>query len=84
MVTGYAFPDALLQHALPDPDKLSIDIHQLQEKRDHLVRSLQEIGYQIYHPEGTLLKTRPKAGNTSLRSCYIKCWRISGAATISS
>jgi aspartate aminotransferase len=53
MVSGYAFPNALLQHALPDLDKLSIDIHHLQEKRDQMVRALQEIGYQVHHPEGT-------------------------------
>jgi aspartate aminotransferase len=53
MVNGYAFPNALLQHALPDLDKLSIDIHHIQEKRDHMVRALREIGYQVHHPEGT-------------------------------
>lgn len=53
MVSGYTFPNALLQHALPDLDKLSIDSHHLQEKCDHMVRSLREIGYQVHHPEGT-------------------------------
>jgi aspartate aminotransferase len=53
MVSGYAFPNALLQHALPDLDRLSISIQHLEEKRDHMVRALREIGYQVHHPEGT-------------------------------
>jgi aspartate aminotransferase len=52
-LTGYAFPNALLQHALPDLLKLSIDVHHLQEKRDRLVTALQAIGYPVHLPDGT-------------------------------
>ena len=52
-ITGYAFPNALLQHALADLDKLSIDIGHLKSKRDYLVGALQEMGYQLHSPEGT-------------------------------
>ena len=53
VVTGYAFPNALLQHALPDLEGLSIDIAHLQRKRDRLVGALREIGYRVHLPEGT-------------------------------
>jgi aspartate aminotransferase len=52
-MTGYAFPNALLQHAIGDLDKLSIDIPHLQEKRDWMVGALREIGYSVHMPEGT-------------------------------
>jgi aspartate aminotransferase len=53
LMTGYAFPNALLQHALPDLEKLSIDIEHLQDKRDRLTQALRDIGYQVHVPEGT-------------------------------
>jgi len=52
-MTGFAFPNALLQHALPDLDRLSIDISHLQRKRDRMVSALQQMGYQVHPPEGT-------------------------------
>jgi len=63
LVTGYAFPNALLQHALPDLEKLSIDIEHLQEKRDRLLGALREMGYSVHMPEGTfyLLPRSPLA-----------------------
>jgi aspartate aminotransferase len=51
--TGYAFPNALLQRALPDLEGLSIDIAHLQRKRDRLVAALREMGYEVNLPEGT-------------------------------
>jgi aspartate aminotransferase len=53
LVTGYAFPNALLQHALPDLDDLSIDVGHLERKRDRMVAALREMGYQLQVPEGT-------------------------------
>lgn len=63
LVTGFAFPNALLQHALPDLDKLSIDIADLQRKRDKLVPALRNMGYELHVPEGTfyLLARSPLA-----------------------
>lgn len=65
LVTGYAFPNALLQHALGDLDKLSIDIEHLQHKRDWLVRELSAMGYELHSPEGTfyLLPRSPIAND---------------------
>jgi aspartate aminotransferase len=51
--TGFVFPNALLQYALPELERLSIDIEHLQEKRDRLVSELQRMGYELHAPEGT-------------------------------
>jgi aspartate aminotransferase len=53
IMTGFAFPNALLQHALGDLEKLSIDIGHVQQKRDRLVGALRDIGYSLNSPEGT-------------------------------
>ncbi len=50
---GYAFPNALLQHALADLERLSIDIGALERRRDRLVPALREMGYEASMPEGT-------------------------------
>ena len=53
VVSGWTFPNALLQHALGDIEKLSIDISHLQRKRDRMVEALRAMGYQLHSPEGT-------------------------------
>ncbi len=50
---GWPFPNAILQYALPELEKLSIDIPHLQRKRDRLVKALNEMGYHLHSPEGT-------------------------------
>jgi aspartate aminotransferase len=50
---GYQWPNALLQHALPEIDELTIDIGRLQRRRDWLVPALREMGYEASMPEGT-------------------------------
>jgi aspartate aminotransferase len=52
-VNGYAFPNALLQHALPEIESLTIDVSHLQRKRDWLVAALRQMGYELQVPEGT-------------------------------
>jgi aspartate aminotransferase len=51
--TGFAFPNALLQHALADIDGLSIDLSALQRRRDRLVTALRDLGYETTFPEAT-------------------------------
>jgi len=51
--TGYAFPNALMQHALADLERLSIDVGALERRRDRLVPALRELGYEATMPEGT-------------------------------
>ena len=53
LISGFAFPNALLQHALPDLEQLSIDVAHLQTKRDHMVGALRELGYDVHTPQGT-------------------------------
>jgi aspartate aminotransferase len=50
---GFIYPNALLQHALPRLEALSIDIAHLQRKRDWLVAALRDMGYRVRSPEGT-------------------------------
>jgi aspartate aminotransferase len=50
---GYLFPNALLQHAIDDLEKLSIDVGALQRRRDRLVPGLRAMGYECSMPEGT-------------------------------
>ncbi len=51
--TGYAFPNADLQHALPELEKMVIDLPVMQRRRDRLVPALREMGYEASMPEGT-------------------------------
>ncbi len=53
MAAGYAWPNALLQHALADLEQLTIDIGALERRRDRLVPALREMGYDASMPEGT-------------------------------
>jgi aspartate aminotransferase len=53
VTTGYAFPNALLQHAIEEIDGLSIDVDHLQQKRDRVVSALRSQGYHLLEPEGT-------------------------------
>ena len=53
LTTGFAFPNALLQHSLAELDALSIDIDALQRRRDRLVTALTDMGFDVTTPEGT-------------------------------
>jgi aspartate aminotransferase len=63
LIQGHIFPNAVLQYALPELEKLSVDIPHLQVKRDRLVGELSRIGYELQSPEGTfyLLPRSPLA-----------------------
>ncbi|MBT2248148.1 aminotransferase class I/II-fold pyridoxal phosphate-dependent enzyme [Arthrobacter sp. BHU FT2] len=50
---GWIYPNALLQHALPDLEQFSIDVKQLERRRDRLVEALGAMGYGMRPPEGT-------------------------------
>jgi aspartate aminotransferase len=53
VVTGYAFPNALLQRAVPQLESLSIDVGALECKRDRMVAGLRGLGYEVGVPQGT-------------------------------
>jgi aspartate aminotransferase len=53
LASGYAFPNADLQHALPELEKIVIDLAAMQRRRDRLVAALKEQGYQPTVPDAT-------------------------------
>lgn len=53
IATGFAWPNALLQHALRDLDPLSVDIKKIQNRRDRMVDALRKLGYELHVPEAT-------------------------------
>lgn len=53
LATGYAFPNALMQYALPELEPLCIDVGRLEQRRDRLCRALSAVGYELIKPEGT-------------------------------
>jgi aspartate aminotransferase len=53
IASGFSFPNALLQHAIEDLERLSIDIAALERRRDRMVGALAGMGYEPTTPEGT-------------------------------
>lgn len=53
MAMGWIYPNAVLQYALHRLEQFSIDVGQLERKRDILVEALTEMGYRLQKPEGT-------------------------------
>jgi len=53
MALGWTFPSALMQHAVPALESLSIDQAALARRRDQLVPALAAAGYRPLDPEGT-------------------------------
>ena len=50
--SGCAFPDAILQYAVKDLEKVSIDVPTYQRKRDRLYNTLTQWGYELTKPAG--------------------------------
>jgi aspartate aminotransferase len=74
LATGYAFPNALLQHALPDLEPLIIDMPAMERRRDRLVGALREMGYEATMPEGTfyLMARSPIADDVAFTDILAK------------
>jgi aspartate aminotransferase len=53
MALGWCFPNAVMQYAVPDLETLSIDRTALTRRRDRLMATLNESGYDVLRPEGT-------------------------------
>jgi aspartate aminotransferase len=71
LTTGFAFPNALLQHALGDLETLSIDIATLQRRRDRLVSELHRMRYEVHVPEGTFYLLAVAPGGDDMRFCEV-------------
>lgn len=50
---GWLFPSAVMQYSLPELHRLSIDLAELERKRDLMVTSLGDAGYDLLSPQGT-------------------------------
>jgi aspartate aminotransferase len=50
---GWAYPVSILQHAIPELNAMRPDIPTLQRRRDTLVSTLREQGYEVVEPQGT-------------------------------
>ena len=50
MALGWCFPNAVMQHALPRLDRLSIDVATLARRRDVLTAALTQAGHRVVAP----------------------------------
>lgn len=50
---GWAYPNAVMQYALPRLEAFTIDVARLQRRRDRLTEALRGMGYRLTPPEGT-------------------------------
>ncbi len=50
--SGCAFPDSILQYAVKDLEKVSIDVPAYQRKRDRLYNAMTQWGYEMTKPAG--------------------------------
>ena len=57
ILCGWAMCSALMQHALRKIDSLSLDMNELQRRRDQFVTGLRDCGYDVNVPEGTFYVT---------------------------
>jgi aspartate aminotransferase len=60
ILCGWAMTSALMQHALPELEKLSLDVKALQARRDRFVQGLRECCYEVRIPQGAFYIT-PKS-----------------------
>lgn len=69
MALGWTFPSALMQHAIPDLEELSIDQAALARRRDQLLEALIRAGAQPLDPEGTfyLFSRWPQGSDPEVR-----------------
>lgn len=67
MSMGWTFPDALMQYSVASLENVSIDLVALAEKRDHMLYSLEQWGYQMVRPEGTFYLWGEAPGGDALR-----------------
>ncbi|MGH8969469.1 MAG: aminotransferase class I/II-fold pyridoxal phosphate-dependent enzyme [Actinomycetes bacterium] len=83
IAAGFAFPNALLQHALGDLEPMTVDVGVLQRRRDRMVGRLRELGYELASPEGTfyLLPRSPVPDDRAFADLLRKhdAWVLPGA-----
>lgn len=67
MSLGWTFPDALMQHSVPQLESVSIDLAALAFKRDRMLGSLEQWGYRMIRPEGTFYLWGEAPGGDALQ-----------------
>jgi len=67
MALGWCFPNAVMQYALPQLERLSIDVGALARRRETLGKVLTTSGHVVLPPEGTFYLWSKWAGNDSER-----------------
>ena len=53
MALGWCFPNAVMQYAVTDLERLTIDQAALVRRRDQLIAALTCAGFEVLRPEGT-------------------------------
>ncbi len=53
MALGWCFPNAVMQYAVPELDRLSIDQAAIARRRDVFMAHLAPLGFDVLPPEGT-------------------------------
>jgi aspartate aminotransferase len=53
IVGGWQVPNNVMAYALPEIEHVTIDLAHLQERRDRVVKTLTELGYELNTPEST-------------------------------
>ena len=53
IAVGWAFPNAVMQYALPELERQAFDVARLERRRDQMVDALTSMGYTVHRPEGT-------------------------------
>ncbi len=67
MAMGWTFPNALMQYSVASLENVSIDLDALAAKRDLMLHSLEQWGYQMVPPEGTFYLWGEAPGGDALR-----------------
>jgi aspartate/methionine/tyrosine aminotransferase len=67
MALGWTFPDALMQHSVPQLESVSIDLGALAVKRERMLGSLLQWGYRMVRPEGTFYLWGEAPGGDAVR-----------------
>jgi aspartate aminotransferase len=57
ILSGWAMASALMQHSLSDLEKLSLDVADLQRRRNRFITGLRQCGYEAGMPEGAFYVT---------------------------
>lgn len=66
---GWGFPNAVMQYATPELEKLSLDMAELTRKRDRLYDALTDAGLVVTRPEGTFYLWGEAPGGDGQRFC---------------